>query len=79
MRNLKSLSMDRDSILMDAGFDPNDNSLQVRVSLNEIEFNHEGNEDFCLPATEVDTRIAKAGTQRINDVDLNIEIYRVEK
>lgn len=75
---LKSLSFDRDSILMDNGFDPNDNSIQVSVSLSEIEFNHEGNEDYLLSATNVDTRIQRTGTQRVNDVDLNIEIYKVD-
>jgi len=75
---LKSLSFDRDQILMDNGFDPNDNSIQVRVSLSEIEYNHDGKEDFLLDSSSVETRILRGGTLRANDVDLNIEIYKVE-
>lgn len=78
MPALKSINFDREDILMQHGYDPADNSLQVHVSLNEIEYNHEGDEDFLLPASDVDTRIERAGTLRVNDIDLTITIYRVE-
>lgn len=68
-KRIKSISMDRDSILMAHGYDPNDHTLQVHVSLAEIEHNPNGNEDFCLDKASVETSTGV-------EVDLNIEIYR---
>lgn len=66
---LKSISFDRDTILFAYGFDPNDHTLQVQVSLAEIEHNPNGNEDFMQEKASVETSDAI-------EVDLNIEIYR---
>jgi len=75
MNTLKNISLDRDTILMEHGYDPNDPTLQVHVSVSEIEPNPDGNEDYLIDGSSVTTS-SELIDGRQNDVDLNIEIFR---